>query len=237
MGWYVPKAYKVEDLDQQLQVIKDFPLGVLLTSSTSYLSNETDLGISHLPFVIKKKPLYDDEGQLIEEKLYLLTHIAKGNDQINHLEKLDKVKIIFKSTNSYVSASWYLQKKIDHKVVSTWDYSAVHIDGKPKLIKDHDGLLEILKDVTTFNEDKRSTSDNNKWKVEDAPSNYIDSMMKGIVGLEVEITNIESCFKFQQGKPAKEVLNIIKNYNEEISNDQSNYMVSLTQKVNSSRLT
>jgi transcriptional regulator len=44
------------------------------------------------------------------------------------------------------------------------------------------------------------------WKMTDAPSDYLDSMLKAIVGIEIEITRLVGKFKLGQNKEVRDML-------------------------------
>lgn len=219
MVWYIPKLNKVDNLDKQVKLIKENPLGILVTSTSGYLSTGTETEISHLPFIIEERG----------DKLILITHMAKGNDQLKQLQNLNEVIVLFRSTfDSYISASWYLRKEIDHKIVSTWDYSAVHVKGKPTIIAEKDKILEIVTKITAEQEAKRKVPEEKRWKVSEAPERYIDGMLGAIYGLEIEITEIKGKFKLNQDHTKKELDNLVKNYKEELGGDLGEKMAEIT---------
>jgi transcriptional regulator len=90
-------------------------------------------------------------------EITLITHMAKSNDQVPQLGKTGKCIVVFRGEyDSYVSASWYEQKKINHKIVPTWDYATVHAHGEVKIVRDNDEwILQLLNDVFDDHESNR----------------------------------------------------------------------------------
>lgn len=80
--------------------------------------------------------------------------------------------------------------------VPTWNYSAVHVHGRPRLISDHDAFAAMLHELIEFNEAGRP----GRWNGE-LPDEFRDKLMKAIVGFEIEITRIEGKFKLSQNRP------------------------------------
>jgi predicted FMN-binding regulatory protein PaiB len=47
------------------------------------------------------------------------------------------------------------------------------------------------------------------WKMSDAPKDYLDEMVKAIVGIEVEITRLAGKFKLSQNREARDIAGVI----------------------------
>lgn len=216
---YIPKAYEVTDLERQIQVIEQNPLGIVFTSHTPSLGQrilnyvtgspssavDSQLCATHVPFV------YVPESK--GEKHKLVAHLSIKNNQVQHLEQADKVLVVFQGPNSYISPSWYPLKKKTHKFVPTWSFAATHVYGVPRIIRDKEWLLEQVCLMTDQEENKRPEGDQyeDKWKVSDAPEKFVWAKLDGIVGLEVEITDVQGKFKFDQDGPKANVEGIIVN--------------------------
>ncbi|SCU92261.1 LADA_0F15456g1_1 [Lachancea dasiensis] len=197
---YIPQPYQVSDVAQQVELIENNPLGIMFSHAPesngllNYIKpSAVSMNATHVPFVIVKDQQTD--------KYRLLAHLSKNNQHAELLEKQPECLVVFQGPQSYISPSWYPLKKKTHKFVPTWDYSAVHVYGKAKIIRDDkDWLLGMLNTVTDQEEGKRPEGPDfeEKWTVSDAPSNYIDAMLRGIVGLEVEIDRFECQVKAHQ---------------------------------------
>jgi transcriptional regulator len=121
----------------------------------------------------------------------LIGHMARANPQWQHADG-NTVLAIFSGPHVYVSPSWYDAEQ----VVPTWNYTAVHITGVFHAIHDHDTLLHIVQDSI----DRYEGDGLQAWRL-DAPQEYIDRMLKGIVGFRIDITNIEGKWKLSQNQP------------------------------------
>jgi len=111
----------------------------------------------------------------------LWCHVSKANPQWKTLSNDAEVLVIFSGPHSYISSSWY-----DHVNVPTWNYIAVHIYGKAKMMSDEE-LLESLKRLVM----KYETISKKPVSVETMPADYVKKEMKGIVGFEISIHKIE----------------------------------------------
>lgn len=122
----------------------------------------------------------------------LVSHMARANPQWQHFEDGREVLVIFTGPHAYISPAWY----VTSPAVPTWNYTAVHAYGIPRLVTDHDQFATMLHDLIEFYEAPRE----NRWQGE-IPEAFRDRLMKGIVGVEIEITRIEGKFKLSQNRP------------------------------------
>lgn len=178
---FIPKPFRQENFQEQLAFIQDFPLASLVVMT------EQGLSAHQIPLLIKL-----DEKQ----QLTLQGHIALANPLSK--QSFDKnVLAIFNGPNAYISPNWYPSKKQDPRVVPTWNYQALHAHGELSLIDDVDWKRAFLEKLTERHERDQSSP----WQLSDAPDNYIHKMLKAIIGVELNINQIECSFKTSQNKP------------------------------------
>jgi transcriptional regulator len=122
----------------------------------------------------------------------LVTHMAKANPQWKHFENGQEVLCIFTGPHAYVSPAWYESSP----AVPTWNYTAVHAYGVPRLVRDHDRFVQMLHDLVEYYEGDRE----GRWDGE-MPCEFRDQLMKAIAGIEIEITRIEGKYKLSQNRP------------------------------------
>ncbi len=133
-------------------------------------------------------------------KLVLRAHIMRKTDHHLALEKDANVLVVFSGAHTYVSASWYTNQKQG----STWNYRSVHAQGKLRFTSPEE-LLQLLTDLTdTFENNPNSPS-----LVKHLPDDYMQSLMKAIVGIEIEITDIQHVFKLSQNRDKQSFENIV----------------------------
>lgn len=178
---YIPKFNEETRLDVMHALIETQPLATLVTMSNSGLI------ATHLPMVLARS-----EGP----HGTLRGHLSRANSQWRNLNPSIEALAIFSGAHHYISPSWYPEKAEDGKVVPTWNYAVVHAYGPLKIIEDPAWLLSHLNTLVTQHESSFPTP----WKTSDAPSDYIASQIKGIVGLELPITRIEGKWKVSQNK-------------------------------------
>jgi len=122
----------------------------------------------------------------------LVSHMARANPQWRHFEEGREALVIFQGPHAYVSPAWYTTTP----AVPTWNYTAVHAYGIPRIVTNHERFARMLHELVEFYEAPRAE----RWDGE-MPEEYRDRMMKGIVGVEFEITRLEGKFKLSQNRP------------------------------------
>jgi transcriptional regulator len=126
----------------------------------------------------------------------LRAHLAKGNAQLNALREGCEALVVFQGPQCYISPAWYPSKAEHGKVVPTWNYVAVQVRGTPRVVDDEAWLHAQISALTQ--EQERTRTD--PWKVSDAPSDFIAAQIKGIVGLEIPIAQIDGKWKVSQNR-------------------------------------
>ena len=104
---------------------------------------------------------------------------------------------VFRGPQTYISPNWYPSKRQHGKVVPTWDYAVVHAHGRPRFTEDAAWLLGNVSELT----DRHESAQTRRWKVADAPRDFIEKMLAAIVGIEIPITRIQGKWKVSQNRP------------------------------------
>jgi transcriptional regulator len=179
---YQPAHHREDRLDVQHALIRAFPLGTLVTNGSS------GLVANHVPFLI------DPEASRLGT---LRAHVARANPLWKESDPEAEALVIFQGAERYVTPSWYATKRETGKVVPTWNYAVVHAYGRMRIVEDEGWLRTQIEDLTRFNEGLRAEP----WAVTDAPEKFVEAMVRGIVGLEIEIARIEGKWKVSQNRP------------------------------------
>ena len=95
--------------------------------------------------------------------------------------------IVFTGPQDYISPNWYPSKHEAHRQVSTWNYEVVHAHGCLRIVEDEKFVRGVVARLTRRHE----AGEPEPWKMGDADRDYLDRMVKMIVGLEVEVTRLE----------------------------------------------
>jgi len=116
-----------------------------------------------------------------------------------------RAQLIVPVTDTYVSPSWYPSKAEHGKVVPTWNYEVVHVHGALVAHDDRAWVEQLVRDLTQLNESRLAQP----WSVDDAPADYLDTMLRGIVGVELLVGSLVGKRKLSQNRPAGDVAGIV----------------------------
>lgn len=186
---YTPSNFAINDLHDLQQQILDTRLAVLVTHG------EQGLQASHLPLLLR--PNQGPNGTLYG-------HFARANPQWKALQDGAQALVIFAGAEAYVSPGFYPSKAEHGKVVPTWNYVAVHAYGTAEVFTDADRLRDLVSALT----DRHEAGRNNPWKVADAPAEYIDAMLKAIVGFALPIERLEGKRKLSQNRSPADIAGV-----------------------------
>lgn len=186
---YLPRAFVDEDLARLQQLILGSRLATLVTWGA------LGLQASHLPLLL-------DPGQGANGTLY--GHLAKANPQCAELASGAEALVIFTGEDAYVSPSFYPSKAEHGKVVPTWNYVAVHAYGQPEVFSDPERLLKVVGGLTERHEAGRPQP----WQVTDAPADYLEGMLRAIVGFALPIQRLEGKRKLSQNRSAEDIAGV-----------------------------
>ncbi|KAI9030515.1 negative transcriptional regulator [Hyaloraphidium curvatum] len=196
---YVPAHFRIGPHESLLlDVIRRANLATLVTAGIPADSPSVAINATHLPMLLE----VDDVPGTEEKKLRLVGHIAKANPQWKVLDysagaNTAALAIFTPPVDAYISPGYYQTKKETGKVVPTWDYQSVHCSGRLEIVTERDRLLKIVSDLSNHHERKIGSS----WKVSDAPTPYIDTMLKAIVGVVLHVEKAEGTNKMSQNRP------------------------------------
>lgn len=171
---YIPKQYRNENLSEVKEFLEQNSFGILVSQV------DGKPWATHIPLELDT----DKDGNDI-----LLSHISKANPQWTQFSEQTEVLCIFNGPHSYISSSWYKEEE-----VPTWNYIAVHVYGILKII-DEAAVLDSMHKLV------------NKYEKNSACPVAIENLspktmrqIKGVVGFQIRITDIQAAKKLSQGR-------------------------------------
>jgi transcriptional regulator len=182
---YIPAHFAEPRPDALHRLIREYPLGVLITNGTS------GLDANHLPFEFD--PTAGEHGTLH-------AHVARANPVWTEVANGADALVVFRGEASYISPNWYPSKHETHRQVPTWNYQVVHAHGKLTIRDDEKYVRGLVGRLTRTHEAAQPSP----WKMGDAPRDYIDNMLTAIVGIELAITRLEGKFKLSQNRELRD---------------------------------
>lgn len=180
---YLPPAFTETNREVLLAHIERRDFGLLVSHGARRADN-SELIASQIPFLVARRG----------ESVLLQGHVARPNPQVADLKEGGEVLAIFPGPHAYVSPSWYGAGP----AVPTWNYATVHAYGTVRAIDDRDWLRDMLDRLSTRHEAREAAP----WRMRDLPPAFLESMLRGIVGLEIAISRLEGKFKLSQNRPS-----------------------------------
>jgi transcriptional regulator len=168
---YIPDAFREARPDVLHDAMRRIGFATLITQG---------LEANHLPMLL--------DGNVLRG------HVARANTVWKSGE--GEALAIFLGPHAYVSPSWYPSKAETGKAVPTWNYVTIHAKGRIRWVQDADWLRAHVTALSEVHESPRPEP----WKVTDAPESYIAAMLKGIVGFELEIAQLDGKYKLTQNR-------------------------------------
>ncbi|KYD03314.1 FMN-binding negative transcriptional regulator [Bacillus atrophaeus] len=200
---YIPKYYKVTNVDDIWDFVQNNSFGTIVTTAQGKPI------ATHLPLQLIK------EG----DTYYITGHIAYGNPQWRTFEACEDVLVMFQGPHAYISSSWYEKEN-----VPTWNYQAVHVYGTASILNE-----EELKHDLTMLLQKYEKHRKNPVLWDELSPQLLESQMKGIVGFKMKVGEIQASYKLSQNRNETDYMSIIDQLRNE-GNLNSKQMADLMEK-------
>ncbi len=185
---YIPAHFLIKNPQDIHTIIQEHPLGALVTLGPD------GLDANHIPFEFD--PTQGAHG-------LLTAHVSRANPVWEQCQDGADVLVIFRGNESYISPNWYPSKHETHRQVPTWNYEVVHVHGRLTVMDEEKFVRRVVARLTREHE----ASELRPWKMGDSPPEYIDGMLRAIVGIEIEIKRIEGKAKLSQNRETRDRLN------------------------------
>ncbi len=199
---YPPPHHQSHDIEKMISVIKNFPLGILVTAK------DGKPFVTHIPFIYN------------ETSKKLVAHLDRNNPQLETLKDEAEVTVVFKGPDTYISPSIYTTPQLP-----TWNYIIVHVTGKLQLINEPEAIKQTMLDMTEFLEG----SEQKFILKKDDPR--MERLLNYIQAFEIEIINLEGKFKLSQDKNAQDFENAKQELIEKSRKDVSGFIENIYKNI------
>jgi len=179
---YIPAHFREDDLATIQALMREYSFATLVSTTEDGVPIATPM-----PFLLESEPA--PYGTL-------KAHMALGNPQWRTFRQDREVLVLFQGPHAYITPSWYEEPLS----VPTWNYATVHAYGIPRIMEDPAALYVFLKALIHTHEAQFAVP----WPFERLPGDYVEKMMKGIVGFSIEITRLEGKWKMSQNRTPQE---------------------------------
>lgn len=180
---YLPKHFEQTDRGAIAALMRERPLATLVVATPDGPTADL-IPLEYLP----------DEG----EHGLLRGHVARANPLWRHAGA--QALVVFTGPEAYISPNWYPSKQEHGKVVPTWNYTMVQARGTLRAIDDASWLREFVGRLTERHEARQAQP----WSVDDAPEDYVQQMLRAIVGIEIPLASLIGKWKVGQNRGAAE---------------------------------
>jgi transcriptional regulator len=180
---YIPEHFRIKSEQALHKIIQMHPLGALV------MMTPNGLDANHIPF------------EFDPVKNLLTGHVARANPVWQQCLAGADVLVIFRGKESYISPNWDPSKHETHRQVPTWNYEVVHAHGRLRVRDDEKFLRGVLARLTRVHE----AQEPRPWKMGDSAPEYIDMMLRAVVGLEIDITALEGKSKLSQNREPRDI--------------------------------
>ena len=188
---YTPSQFRIDDLDECLEIVERRGVGTLVVADP-----DGGFEATLLPWIARRAP---------DGSVRLLGHLSRANPIWRIVGAGVPALVTFDLVDGYVSPTWYPSKAEHGRVVPTWNYVSVHVHGSVRAMDDAGWLREQVGLLT-----ERFEADlPEPWAVADAPDDFVASMLKGIVGLELHVDRVEGKAKLSQNRSAADRAGVI----------------------------
>jgi transcriptional regulator len=182
---YTPRPFAIDD-DEARRLLADVEVAQLVTAT------ESGPLATLMPWIVD---LENDR---------LLGHVARPNRQWQ-TPWTGYALVLWSGVDGYVSPSWYASKAEHGRVVPTWDYVVLQVFGELVVHDDPAWCDDVVRRLTDRHEQRREAP----WSVDDAPADYLEGHLRGIVGIEVTIARIEVSVKMSQNKSEADISGVV----------------------------
>ena len=183
---YLPAHFEQNDVGALHALMHERPLATLVVETTE--GPTADL----IPLML------DDGARTLQG------HVARANPLWRHADGT-RVLAVFSGPEAYVSPNWYASKREHGKVVPTWNYTMVQARGTLRAVHDAPWLRALVGRLTERHEAPQARP----WSVDDAPDDYVQQMLRAIVGIEITLESLRGKWKVSQNRSAADRAGVV----------------------------
>jgi transcriptional regulator len=179
---YLPSHFEETRPEVLHELVRTHPLGLLITLGPAGLQ------ANPVPFMLDAPA---DGGANV-----LRAHVARANPVWREARTDVESLVVFQGPQAYISPSMYATKAATGKVVPTWNYVMVQARGTLRVVDEAPWLHALVTRLTDKHEATRAVP----WAVSDAPTDFVDTMLRAIVGIEITLSALTGKWKVTQNR-------------------------------------
>lgn len=179
---YVPPYFDLRDTDAARALMRARSFATLVST-----------GEDGAPFVTHLPLLHEDDGSPHGK---LVGHVARPNPHWTLFGRGTPTLAVFHGPHAYISPNWYTSPNL----VPTWNYTAVHAYGTPRILTEDAVALTVVERLAAYFE----ASLPEPWSTARLPPGNALAQMKGIVAFEMPIDRLQAKAKVGQNRQASD---------------------------------
>ena len=188
---YLPAHFEETRPEVLHELVRTHPLGLLVTLGPGGLQ------ANPVPFILDADPAGGAPT--------LRAHVARANPVWHEARTDVESLVVFQGPQAYISPSMYATKAATGKVVPTWNYVMVQARGTLRVLDDAPWLHGLVTRLTERHEAARAVP----WAVSDAPADYIATMLRAIVGIEITLSALTGKWKVTQNRSSADRAGVV----------------------------
>lgn len=185
---YIPAHFEENRPEVLHALIQAHPLGQLVT---------------HGPDGLDANPVPFELDTTFGPRGVLRAHVARANPVWQQAAN-QPVMVVFQAAQGYISPNWYPSKPEHHRHVPTWNYAVAHAHGVLRVLDDERFVRGLVARLTREHEARAQQA--RPWKMGDSAPDFIDGLLRNIVGIEIDITRLVGKFKLGQNRETRDRL-------------------------------
>lgn len=181
---YIPPHFQEIRSEAIAAIIDAAPLACIVAQTTEGLI------ANHIPLLV------------VPDGSALIGHVALANDMHRLISAGQEVLVIFRGEDAYISPNFYPSKPEHHRHVPTWNYEVVHVYGAIGFQHDIQAKRAAVGLLTRTHE--RRLNGDRAWRMADAPKDYMEAMLDGIVALRIDVRRTLAKSKLSQNREERD---------------------------------
>lgn len=185
---YLPRHFEETRPAVLHALLRQHPLGLLITTDAQGAPVANPI-----PFLLQP-----DRGTMGT----LVGHVARANPVWQRPPGpgavVPEALVVFQGPEGYISPNGYASKREHGKVVPTWNYATVQARGPLVVLDEAAAALALVSQLT----ERHEAAQTRPWAVTDAPADYVASILKAIVCIEIPLTALVGKYKLSQNRSA-----------------------------------
>lgn len=180
---FIPKYFKVTDMDEVKEFIQKNSFGTIVTTKQGKPI------ATHIPLEFRKK----------DGEYYITGHMAYGNPQWKTFETCESALVMYQGPDAYISSSWYGDEN-----VPTWNYQAVHVYGIPSILEQEELKQDLIMLLEKYEKHRKNPIFWDKLSPQ-----LLERELKGIVGFKIKVQEVQAAYKLSQNRTEEDYRNVI----------------------------